>query len=36
MYFETTDLCKELITKNHKFYVIKNLQFSHLELGQQK
>ncbi len=36
MYFETTDLCKELITKNHKFYVIKNLQFSHLGTSSTK
>ena len=26
MYFETIDLCKKLIKKNHKFYIIKDLK----------
>ena len=29
MYFETTDLCKKLVKKNLKMFVIKNLKFEH-------
>ncbi len=29
MYFETTDLCKNLVKKNRNLYVIKNLKFEH-------
>ena len=36
MYFETTDLCKDLIKKNHKFYIIKNLNFEHIGTGSTK
>ena len=30
LYFETMDLCLNLILKKHKFYVVKNLTFDHL------
>ncbi len=36
MYFETIDLCKQLIQKNHKFYVIKSLKFDHLGTSSSK
>ena len=36
MYFETIDLCKALIKKNHKFYIIKNLNFEHIGTGSSK
>ena len=36
MYFETIDLCKELIKKNHNFYTIQNLKFSHLGTSSTK
>ena len=36
MYFETIDLCNELMNKNHKMYVIKNLNFEHIGTGSTK
>ena len=36
MYFETIDLCKQLIEKNHKFYIIKDLKFDHLGTSSTK
>ena len=30
LYFETTDLCRELFLKKHKMYIINNLKFEHL------
>ncbi len=36
MYFETIDLCKQLIKKNHKLYVIKSLKFDHIGTSSSK
>ena len=36
MYFETIDLCKNLINKKHKFYIIKGLTFDHLGTSSSK
>ena len=33
LYFETTDLCKNLFKQNKKMYVVKNLKFDHLGTG---
>ncbi len=30
MYFETMDLCKQLLSSKHKMYVVKGLNFDHL------
>ena len=36
LYFETIDLCLNLILKKHKFYVVKNLTFDHLGTSSSK
>ena len=36
LYFETMDLCLNLILKKHKFYVVKNLTFEHLGTSSSK
>ena len=36
LYFETMDLCLNLILKKHKFYVVKNLNFNHLGTSSSK
>lgn len=36
MYFETMDLCKELIKKQHKFFIIRDLKFDHLGTKSSK
>ncbi len=36
LYFETMDLCLNLILNKHKFYVVKNLTFDHLGTRSSK
>ena len=36
LYFETMDLCLNLILNKHKFYVVKNLNFDHLGTSSSK